>query len=67
MHVRRHNLAELDPDLSVIEQLVWVDLPQSYGFRTDYTYVGNGVSLSFQLRETSDKHSPVILMKLIEG
>jgi hypothetical protein len=35
---------DLDRDLPVIEQLVWVDLPQSYGFRNDYTYVGNGVS-----------------------
>jgi len=28
----------------VIKQLVWVDLPQSYGFRNDYYYIGNGVS-----------------------
>jgi len=28
----------------VIEQLVWVDLPQSYVFSNNYTYVGNVVS-----------------------
>ena len=38
----------LDRDLPVIKQLVWVDLPQSYGFRNDYYYIGNGVS-SFPL------------------
>jgi hypothetical protein len=35
---------DLDRDQPVIKQLVWVDLTQSYGFRNDYTYVGNGVS-----------------------
>ena len=35
----------LDHDQKEIKQLVWVDYPKSYGFRNDYEFIGNGVSL----------------------
>jgi len=35
----------LDHDQQDIKQLVWVDYPQSYGFKNDYEFIGNGVSL----------------------
>lgn len=34
----------IDYDQPAIKQLVWVDLPQSYGFKNDYHFIGNGVS-----------------------
>jgi len=35
----------LDKGQEEIKQLVWVCYPDSYGFRNDYEFIGNGVSL----------------------
>jgi len=36
----------LDHESEKMPQIVWVDYPLSYGFKNDYEYMGNGVSVS---------------------
>jgi len=35
----------LDHGAEKMSQIAWVDYPLSYGFKNDYEYMGNGVSL----------------------
>jgi hypothetical protein len=49
----------LDHDQEKIQQLVWIDYPQSYGFKNDYWFIGNGVRIgclisSFQSSTRAD-------------
>jgi hypothetical protein len=55
----------LDHDQQEIEQLVWVDYPQSYGFKNDYEFIGNGVS-PFLVVRLSSWNSLLIVNKLIQ-
>jgi hypothetical protein len=41
----------LDKDEEEIENLVWVNYPQSYGFKNRYEYIGNGVSPSDKFQD----------------
>jgi hypothetical protein len=60
----------LDRGQQKMPQLVWVDYPVSYGFKNEYTYVGNGVSqlftfveeLMFQPCDPAEAYSGVVML-----